>query len=405
MSAALTTDELERLDASRLCDSEIRETYIALRRDNDRREAVAARLLIALHRRGVPKGEGASATTMWVQFQTGQRSRDTRVSLNTGKVCEALPLVAKAWAQGEIPANAAATIAHRRRAGHDDIYQTMEESMVAFAAERDFEALDLMIRRYHTHCNDLDDKPPEDKNDLYLSRVGNRWALKADLDALSGAILKQAIDAATDKPDPDDPRTLAQRKAAAAVRLGRSFLDRGESPTQDGERPHIAITVPVEALRSGTFETTGDLALTHSQISDLLCDSKLQIIVLGDDGKPLDVGAAIYPLPQTPKGSAAPRPWPLPISRLRPHPRPHAPRHPLPKRQDRPRQPRVLVRLPPPRPAQTRLAHNLRRHHHHRHQPRRPNHRQQLNGIAGTGDRRRRARGRSRPSSSLGLPT
>jgi hypothetical protein len=81
----------------------------------------------------------------------------------------------------------------------------MEESMVAFAAERDFEALDLMIRRYHTHCNDLDDKPPEDKNDLYLSRVGNRWALKADLDALSGAILKQAIDAATDKPDPDDP--------------------------------------------------------------------------------------------------------------------------------------------------------------------------------------------------------
>ncbi len=151
-----------------------------------------------------------------------------------------------------------------------------------------------MIRKYQTLCDELDDKPPEDKNGLYLSHVGNRWALKGDLDALAGATLKEAIDAATDKPDPDDPRTLAQRRAAAAARLGRSFLDRGESPTEDGERPHIAITVPLESLVSGEFETTGDLSLTSSQISELLCDSKLQIIVTGADGKPLDVGAAVY---------------------------------------------------------------------------------------------------------------
>ena len=166
--------------------------------------------------------------------------------------------------------------------------------MVAFAATRNFAALDAMIRKYQSLCDDLDDKPPEDKNGLYMSRVGNRWALKGDLDALSGATLKKAIDAATDKPDPDDPRTLAQRQAVGAVRLGRSFLDRGESPTEDGERPHIAITVPLESLLTGKFETTGDLSLASSQISELLCDSKLQVIVLGADGKPLDVGANVY---------------------------------------------------------------------------------------------------------------
>src|SRR5450432_3931448 len=104
MSAALTTDELEALDPSLLCDSEIRETFVEVRRENDRREAVAARLLVALHRRGVPKGEGASSTPMWVQFQTGQRVRDARVSLATGKACDSLPLVAKSCAQGEISA-------------------------------------------------------------------------------------------------------------------------------------------------------------------------------------------------------------------------------------------------------------------------------------------------------------
>ena len=294
MSAALTIDELEALDLSLLCDSEIRETFIELRRENDRREAVAARMLVALHGRGVPKGEGASSTPMWVQVQTGQRLRDARLSLATGKACATLPLVAKAWAQGEISANAATTIAQGRRTGHEDVYATMEEQMVGFAAERDFGALDAMIRRYQTHCDELDEKAPEDKNGFFISPVGNRFASRGDHDALTGATITKAIEAAIDPPSPDDPRTLAQRQDAAELRIHRFFLDRGEGPTEDGERPHIAITVPLESLRSGDLETTGDLALASSQISRLLCDSKIQLIVLDANGTPLDVGAAVY---------------------------------------------------------------------------------------------------------------
>ena len=294
MTAALTTAELEALDPSVLCDSEIRETFIELRRENDRREAVAARMLVALHRRGVPKGEGASSTPMWVQFQTGQRLRDARLSLAVGKASESLPLMAKAAAQGEISANAAATIAQGRRAGHEDIYATMEDEMVAFAAARNFVALDAMIRKYQTLCDDLDDKPPADQNGFFVSPVGNRYATKGDHDALSGATIDEAVHAATDKPTEDDTGSAAQRREAALVRICRYFLDRGESPTEDGERPHITITVPLEALRSGEFETTGELSLTRSQIGELLCDSKLQIIVTGPDGKPLDVGSAVY---------------------------------------------------------------------------------------------------------------
>src|SRR5882724_6237056 len=266
MTAARTTAELEALDPSVLCDSEVRATFIELRRENDRREAVAARMLVALHRRGVPKGEGASSTPMWVQFQTGQRLRDGRLSLAVGKASESLPLMAKAAAQGEISANAAATIAQGRRAGHEDIYATMEDEMVAYAAARDFVALDLMIRRYQTRCDELDAKPPGEKNGFFHSRVGKRWASKGDHDALSGAVIDKALEVATDPPDPDDPRTRAQRREAALTRVCRYFLDRGESPTEDGERPHITITVPLEASAPGEFETTGELSLTRSQI-------------------------------------------------------------------------------------------------------------------------------------------
>src|SRR5450432_1986486 len=225
MSAALTIAELEALDPSLLCDSEIRDTFIELRRENDRREAVASRLLLALHRRGVPRGEGASSTPMWVQFQTGQRTRDARLSLATAKAVESLPLVAKSWAQGEISANAAATIAQGRRAGHEDVYATMEERLVGYAAARDFAALDAMVRRYQTHCDELDQKAPEDKNGFFISQVGNRWASKGDHDALNGALINEAVEAATDKPGPDDTRSAAHRRDAAMQRICRFFLD------------------------------------------------------------------------------------------------------------------------------------------------------------------------------------
>jgi hypothetical protein len=108
-----------------------------------------------------------------------------------------LPLVAKAWTQGEISANAAATIAQGLRAGHEDVYATMEEQMVGFAAARNFVALDAMIRRYQTRCDELDGKQPEAKNGFFISKVGNRWASKGDHDARNGAIINQAVDAAT----------------------------------------------------------------------------------------------------------------------------------------------------------------------------------------------------------------
>jgi hypothetical protein len=386
MSEALTIDELdelEALDPSLLSDSEIRETFIELRRENDRREAVAARLLVALHGRGIPAGEGATSTPVWVQFHTGQRFRDARISLATGRACESLPLVAKAWAQGEISADAAAAIAQGRRSGHRDVYATMEDRLVGYAAARDFVALDAMIRRYQTHCDELDEKPPTDKNGFFISEVGNRFASKGDHDALGGATIKKAVDVAIDKPGEDDDRTPAQRRDAALVRICRYFLDQGERPTEDGERPHIAITATLETLLSGKLETTGDLALAPSQISRLLCDSKIQLIVLDENGAPLAAAVRRPPaLPEATTGRDPPRPQPVPISELRPKTRRSPPRHRLPQGRNRDREPRVPVRLPPPRPAQAGLARVVRRHHVHRHQSRTTMYRQHLNASS-----------------------
>jgi hypothetical protein len=287
-----TIDELAALDVSALCDSEIRETFVALRRDIDRLEASAARLLATVHGRGIPAGDGASSTSAWAQSHTGQRFSDAKASLDAGQACESLPLTAKAWAQGEISAGAARTICRGRRAGHEDVYGAIEETLVGYAASRDVRGLDLMIRHYQTRADALDDTEPSDRNHLHHSHTGNRWILDADHDEFSGAIIDAAINAATDKPREGDDRSPAKRRAEALTRICRFFLDHADLPVEGGEVPHVSIIVNWDAINDGVPTTGCDLALTPGDIGQLLCEANVSRIVMGSDSIPLDVGRA-----------------------------------------------------------------------------------------------------------------
>jgi hypothetical protein len=50
----------------------------------------------------------------------------------------------------------------------------------------------------------------------------------------------------------DDDRTPAQRRADALSEIYRQRPDRADRPTAAGERPHVTITVDVDALASGS---------------------------------------------------------------------------------------------------------------------------------------------------------
>jgi Domain of unknown function (DUF222)/HNH endonuclease len=272
-------DELVDIDLSALCDSEIRETYVELRRDIDRQEAFAAKLLAGVHHRGIPSGDGAASTAVWSQWQTGQRVTEAKASLDAGIACETLPLTAKAWAQGEISAGAARTICRGRRAGHEDVYASIEDTLVGCAAAPDLRGLDALIRHYQTRADALDDKEPAEQNHLHLSRTGNRWIIDGDGDG--------------------DERSTAKRRADALTRIGRYFLDHADLPIDGGEVPHVSVVVSWETIRDGLPSTHGDLALSPADISRLLCDANVARIVLGPESVPLDVGRAQRTVPRS----------------------------------------------------------------------------------------------------------
>jgi Domain of unknown function (DUF222) len=229
---------------------------------------------------------------MWAQAKTGQRSADAKALLETGLACESLPLTAKAWVQGEISTSAARTICRGRRAGHEDAYAGVEETLVDYAAGRDFRGLDAMIRHYQARADALDDKEPADRNHVHLSRVGNRWDLTGDLDDFAGTTLDAAARAAMDKPLEGDLRSYAKRYADALVRIGRFFLDHAELPIEGGEVPHVSIVVNWESIRYGRPATPSESTFTPAEVNQLLCEANISRIVLGPDSVPLDVGRA-----------------------------------------------------------------------------------------------------------------
>jgi hypothetical protein len=285
-------DELVDTHNSLVSDAAMRAEFVELRRDIDRLEGYAARLLAALHRRGIPDGDGAASTPAWVEFQTGQRWSEAKASLDAGLACETLPLTAKCWAQGEISAAAARTICTGRPDGHEAAYAEVEETLVDYAAARDWRALRAVISHCRRCADALDDREPADLNGVHLSKSSDRWVLSGDLDDLSGATLDEAITAATDAPTEDDTRSPAKRRADALVRIGRYFLDHENLPVEAAEAPHVGIVIGWETVRDGVASMPSVLgpSLSPAQLGEILCDAKVSRIILGPDSQPLDVG-------------------------------------------------------------------------------------------------------------------
>jgi hypothetical protein len=128
-----------------------------------------------------------------------------------------------------------------------------------------------------------------------------------DLDPETGETLLSALRAVLDTQarsrSEEDTRTPAQRRADALGEICRQWLDDSDRPSVAGERPHLTVTVPAEALHGNVG--TGKLDHVGPVGSDvarrLACDASVMRVVLSGRSEPLDVGR------RTPVVSAAVR--------------------------------------------------------------------------------------------------
>ena len=132
-----------------------------------------------------------------------------------------------------------------------------------------------------------------EKRSFTLSRpIDGVVRVYGSLGVEDAAIVSAALDPLC-TPRAGDERLPAQRRADALTDVCRLALRTGDLPANGGEPPHMAVTVPFEAL-AGRLRTTATIddgeRISAATARRLACDARILPVVLGGDGQVLDLG-------------------------------------------------------------------------------------------------------------------
>ena len=286
-------DELVAVDPAELSDRGLADELLARRREMDRQEADFARLAWAAHIRGVGSVDGAASTAAWLRHRAGMREGDARAAIECGEVTDLLADTGRAWRAGEISTGAARTIVAARIDGHDEQLLAVEPRLLLHARAGDLRSLRTAIAHFRNLAL-ADGTHPGEHDGLYLSQTfGGRTVLNGEFDSLAAEIVTTTLHAYRDPPTDGDPRTTAQRNAAALVQACGVALAHLADVGKDAA--HVSLVVDWQTLTDGQpgrmdGEFTGPL---HPQdVERVLCDASISRIVTGPDSLPINLGRA-----------------------------------------------------------------------------------------------------------------
>ena len=184
-----------------------------------------------------------------------------------------------------------------------------EGVLVEAAASMDARTLATVGARVRARL-DQDGTPPSDVelanpvNELrFATRPNGRTVFRGELDPEASALFQTVLSPlAKPRPRADegpDLRSAAERHGDALVEILQLAADSGELPSEAGEKPHLLVTIPLQALRAGlgTVLLDGAGLLDAASARRIACDCKLVPAVLGANSEPLDIGRTSYTVP------------------------------------------------------------------------------------------------------------
>ena len=263
-------------------------------------DAIDARIAVRAARLAAA---GRSADAATVLAGGGRRARrDAEAAAERGEVCELLPGVGEALAEGTMTAGHVDALVKAARHLDDESRARLaehEEALVRAAAGATPEQFDR-------ECQDLarnlsGDEGLSRQERLRRDRNVRRWVDKhtgmcktlLSLDPLADARAWSAINAAVAtvrNADQDNDRTWDQLQADVVVDLLTGARSSG-----DERVPEVSVLIDYQTLLNGlhdasTCETSEGQALPAATLRRLCCEAKIVPIVLGGAGEVLDVG-------------------------------------------------------------------------------------------------------------------
>jgi hypothetical protein len=271
----------------------------------NRLAAEVARTVAEAEVSGAAEHDGLKTMPSWLRGHGHLSTTEAARVVRTGRALAQLPAMADAFAAGAVTAEQAGVMA--RVAEPEPLARATEQGVDLAVVDRLLTDVGQAspyadtAQAVHHYLDRLDEDGPEpdptEARRLVIAKhADGSISGRFDLDPVGGEKLQAALESVVQAGRcAGDERTRAQQQADALVQLCDNALAAGALPILRTVKPHVAVTVDVDALADpGVGPGVADLGfgatISAARARWLACDGQVTRIVMGPDGLPLDVG-------------------------------------------------------------------------------------------------------------------
>ena len=291
--------ELRSIDVSALSDDELHREIEGLERASRVIEAERARRVAEADHRRSYAVDGYLSMAAWLRHRLGLSGGAAAEQVRVARALGSMPGARRALWDGHISTSAVSLLVSARRADAHG-YADAEPVLVDLAktlAPRD-------LARAIEHWRQMADATREDADERRFERRGLHVSpmldgmvrIDGELDPETGQTVVTALRSMHDvwtRSERMDSRSPAQRRADALGDICRRYLDGSDRASIAGERPHVTVTMDLDALerRAGRRCELDDCGtVTAEAARRLACDASVARVIVGPRSEPLDVG-------------------------------------------------------------------------------------------------------------------
>jgi hypothetical protein len=301
------TDELRAQDLRSLADDDLASDLDEIERVVRVLEAERARRLAEFERRRAHENDGFLSVSAWLVARHRVAPSTATRRIRMARSLDAMPQAAEAFSGGELSDSAVGLLAAARES-FPEAFARCEEALLEAARTLPVAALRSVIE-YWRQSQDLavaerdEDERFEQRNLNVSPTLHGMVRVDGDLDPETGQSLMSALRAVMDAdarthPSPEFRRP-GQRRADALSQICRSWMDSSDRPAILGERPHVVVTLDLEALegRAGRSELQDAGVVTPELARRLACDARVSRVITDGASQPLELGRSTKVVP------------------------------------------------------------------------------------------------------------
>ncbi len=243
------------------------------------------------------RAEGCASLASWLRIRGRMTAGDAARLARTARRLRHLPALRAAWLEGTVSGGHVAVVVANLSDRTAPLFAAQEDDLVPVLAQIEVGAAAIAMKAWAAEARERlgdDGTAPDPDRSAHLSPTLSGGRLDANLEPEAFHAAETALRLALGTRTEDDERSLPQRRHDALAEIFTHYCDHQSARTGGHRRPHVNVTVGLDALTAGSGQGRFDdgTPITAADARRLACDANIHRVITRADGSILDYGRA-----------------------------------------------------------------------------------------------------------------